>query len=100
MYVTVLAELLTSLGEVTIVTSDAHRVAAMSCPRGSGPDEFPFGVDLRFVEEPGEELASTGYRRAHEWSARVCAELRRLCSESHVDVIESPDWGGEVCVTT
>ncbi|MGI9657884.1 MAG: glycosyltransferase [Gaiellaceae bacterium] len=91
--------MLSGLGDVTVLTSDVHREAAMACPRGAGAGAFPEGVELRFVEEPSCELASTEYRRAHEWSARVREALRDLCSERQVDLIEFPDWGGEGCVT-
>ena len=98
-YVTALARLLSTVADVTVLTSDVHEAAAVSCKRGENPSEFPPGVELQFVPEPVGEFAATNYRRAHEWSGRVWEALRDLCGERRVDLIEFPDWGGEGCVT-
>ena len=98
-YVTVLANVLREIAEVTIVTSDAFEdryleLVAEGHPRLPHPD-----VRVAFVREPRPEELGTFFSPLHLYSSRVYERLKELFPQGGPDVVEFSDYLGEGAVT-
>ena len=98
-FVAAAARLLSTIAEVTIVTSsnflDRYRQL-----RIEGDQRLPSdGVRVAFVDEPTAEEVSGWYDVVQCYGARVLERLRQLYPDGGPDVIEFPDYLGEAFVT-
>jgi glycogen(starch) synthase len=99
--VTATATLLTEIGDVTIVTTSAHR-AEYERLRSHPQDRRrlpPESVRFEFVDEPSEEEVSGYLSHMHGWSARVFEKLCDLYPGGGPDLIEFPDYLADGFVT-
>ncbi len=99
-YVTVLADVLRRIAEVTIVTSASyepkyHELKAELHPGLPHPD-----VRLAFVPDPEGHEVGSFFSSLHLYSARVYERLKQLFPDGGPDVVEFSDYLGEGAVTT
>ena len=98
-YVTSLANALTAVAEVTVVTSDAfeerHRELQAMAHSGLPADD----VRIVFVPEPRESDIGSHLSFIHLYSARVLDTLREVYADGAPDVVEFSDYLGEGAVT-
>jgi len=93
------ARLLSSVAEVTILTTSLfeeayERLCAQRDPRLPGK-----GVRIAFVPEPTAEEAGAWTHVMHCYGTRVYERLRELYPDGGPDLIEFPDFLGEAFVT-
>ncbi|MDQ2759275.1 MAG: glycosyltransferase, partial [Actinomycetota bacterium] len=98
-FVSAAARLLSSVAEVTILTTSLfeeayERLCAQRDPRLPGK-----GVRIAFVPEPTAEEAGAWTHVMHCYGARVYERLRELYPDGGPDLIEFPDFLGEAFVT-
>jgi len=93
-----LAQALSSVAEVTIVTTDLHagRHAELSA---NGDEQLPDGVRFVFVDEPRHDEIGSHYNHFHVWSARVYETLKSIYPDGGPNLVEFPDFVGEGAVT-
>ena len=96
--VTALANALTGVAEVSIVTTDQHQERFHDL-KATGAPELPEGVRFVFVREPEENEIESFYNFFHLWSARVYQALRDLYPHVGPDIVEFPDYLAEGAVT-
>jgi glycogen(starch) synthase len=93
------ARLLSTVAEVTIVTTSSFRaVYQRLCAEGDARLP-PEGVSVAFVDEPSIEEVGGWYDVMQCYGARVLERLRELYPDGGPDVIEFPDYLGEGFVT-
>jgi hypothetical protein len=93
------ARLLSTLGEVTVLTSSRGREEHERL-RGSGdPRLLPPEIRIAFVAEPTHEERFGFFSAPHLYSARIYDTLRELYPDRPPDLVEFPDFLGEGCVT-
>ncbi len=98
-FVSAAARLLSSVAEVTIVTTSLSegtyaRMRAQEDPRLPGDD-----VRFAFVPEPTAEEADAWTHVMHCYGARVYQRLQELYPDGAPELIEFPDYLGEAFVT-
>ncbi|MGI8904031.1 MAG: glycosyltransferase [Solirubrobacteraceae bacterium] len=98
-FVTAAARILSSVAEVTILTTSLFE-EAYDRLRAAGDPRLP-GEDVRvaFVPEPTIEEAGAWTHVMHCYGARVYARLRELYPGGGPELIEFPDFLGEAFVT-
>ncbi len=98
-FVAAAARLLSSIAEVTIVTTsllegEHRRLRELGDPR-LPPDR----VRVLFVTEPDADDAAAWTHVLHCYSGRVLERLREAYADGPPDIIEFPDYHGEAFVT-
>lgn len=97
--VTGAARLLSTVAEVTVVTSAAHRTLHERLSAEGDPRLLPASVRLVWVQEPEPDEVGAYYSYLHAYSAHVHQALRAAFPETAPDLIEFPDYLGEGLVT-
>jgi glycosyltransferase involved in cell wall biosynthesis len=97
-YIAACAELLSSVGEVTLFTTSLHEETYHALSAAGDPRMPPPGVRVVFVPEPGEDLAGY-FCSLHVYSARVLESLRRHYGRQGPDLVEFSDYLGEGALT-
>jgi glycogen synthase len=97
--VTAAARLLSTIAEVTVVTSAAYRREHERLAAAGDPRLVPESVRMRWVEEPEPDAVGAYYSYMHAYSARVYREMRAAYSDGAPDLIEFSDYLGEGLVT-
>jgi glycogen(starch) synthase len=98
-YVTASAEALADIAEVTIVTTDRHKIRYDELREASSPLLPRKAVRFEFIREPEDEEVEGYFNFSHLWSARVLDKLRSLYPKRGPEIIEFPDYLGEGAVT-
>jgi glycogen(starch) synthase len=89
---------LSTIADVTIVTSSAHRETYERLRDAGDPRIPPASVRLVFVDEPDQDYGGY-FSYMHSWSARVDRALRATYPRGAPDLIEFCDYLGEGFVT-
>jgi glycosyltransferase involved in cell wall biosynthesis len=97
--VTNAATLLSEVGEVTLITSDAHRDSYALARATGDPGLPPDSVRIEFASEPKDGNHGSYLSHMHAWSAAVDASLRDVYGDHGPDLIEFPDYFAEGFVT-
>jgi glycogen(starch) synthase len=92
------AAALSSVAEVTVLTSSAHEHQWRALQRSAPADPLR-DVRVAFVEEPTPGDIGSYYSFLHLYSARVYETLRSLYPDGGPDLIEFADFLGEGLVT-
>jgi len=98
-FVAAAARLLSSVAEVTVVTTSSFRPVYEQLRAAEDDRLPPEPVRVAFVPEPSVEEAHAWYDVVQCYGARVLEALRELYPEGGPDVIEFPDYLGEGFVT-
>jgi glycogen(starch) synthase len=98
-YVAAAARLLTTVADVTIITSSAYQDVYGRLLAERDPRLPPEGVRMAFAQEPSPHEAGGWYDVTQCYGARVLQRLRELYPDGGPDVIEFPDFLGEAFVT-
>jgi glycosyltransferase involved in cell wall biosynthesis len=93
-YVACTARVLSTLGEVTIVTTSRSEPEYRRLQERGDP-RLPDSVDFAFVPEPTPDVAAAWSHLMHSYSARVVEVLKELYGSRGPDLLEFPDFGGE-----
>ncbi len=94
-FVAAAARLLSSIAEVTVLTTSVFRETYEQLRAAGDPRLPPEGVRVVFVEEPSQEEVDPWYDRMQCYGGRVLERLRELYPDGGPDVIEFPDYLGE-----
>ena len=97
-YIAACANLLSSIGEVTLFTTSLHEETYLRMSAEGDPRMPPPGVHVVFIPEPGEDLAGY-FCPLHLYSARVLDALRSHYGRFGPDLIEFSDYLGEGALT-
>src|SRR4051812_40656229 len=97
--VTNAATLLSEVGEVTLITSDAHEAAYARARALGDPGLPPDSVRIVFAREPRDGAIGSYLSHMHAWSASVDAALRDVYGDRGPDLIEFSDYFAEGFVT-
>lgn len=98
-FVAAAARILSTVAEVTVVTTSSYRPLYERLRAQRDARLPPEGVRVAFVEEPTGEEASSWYDVVQCYGARVLERLRELYPDGGPEVIEFPDYHGEAFVT-
>jgi glycosyltransferase involved in cell wall biosynthesis len=98
-YVSAAARLLSSVAEVTILTTSVFRPAYEELVAAADSRLPPSGVRVAFVQEPSVPEAIAWRHVMHCYSARTYELLQELYPDGGPDLIEFPDFLGEAFVT-
>ncbi len=98
-FVAAAARLLSSVAEVTVVTTASFRPVYEQLRAAEDDRLPPEPVRVAFVPEPTVEEAHAWYDVVQCYGARVLERLRELYPDGGPDVIEFPDYLGEGFVT-
>jgi glycosyltransferase involved in cell wall biosynthesis len=93
------ARLLSTIAEVTIITTSLYQDAYERLLAERDPRLPREGVRVAFVQEPSAEELGGWYDVMQCYGARVLERLRELYPDGGPDVIEFPDFLAEACVT-
>jgi glycogen synthase len=93
------AGLLSTIAEVTLVTSAAYRREHERLTAAEDPRLVPESVRMCWVEEPESDQVGAYYSYMHAYSARVDHALRAAYPDRGPDLIEFSDYLGEGMVT-
>jgi glycogen(starch) synthase len=93
------ARLLSTIADVTVVTSAAHRGEHGQLSAVGDPRVLPESVRLCWVEEPEPDELGAYFSYMHAFSARVDRALRSAYPDRGPDLIEFSDYLGEGMVT-
>jgi glycosyltransferase involved in cell wall biosynthesis len=96
--VTALANALSDVAEVSIVTTDLHEERFHEL-RASGSADLPGRVRFTFAREPRATEIGSFYNAFHLWSARAYEAVKGLYSDGGPEIVEFPDFLGEGAVT-
>jgi glycosyltransferase involved in cell wall biosynthesis len=97
-FVSAAARLLSSVAEVTILTSSVHEPEYELLVAKRDPRLPPPEVRVAFVTEPWEEETGSYFSVMHLYSDRACERLRELYPDRPPDLVEFGDFLGEGCV--
>ena len=97
--VTAAARLLSTIAEVTVVTSAAHREEHERLSAAGDPRVLPGHVRLAWVEAPERDEGGGYLSDMHAYSAGVHQALRTAYPDGGPDLIEFSDYLGEGMVT-
>ncbi|MFL5825734.1 MAG: glycosyltransferase [Thermoleophilaceae bacterium] len=92
------ASLLSSVGDVTVLTREAFR-AEYERMAADGDPRVPAGVRFEFIRDPSGWDLGPFWSFLHCWSALVYERLCELYPGGGPDVVEFGDYGGEGFVT-
>ncbi|MFZ0384588.1 MAG: glycosyltransferase [Solirubrobacteraceae bacterium] len=98
-FVAAAARLLSTIAEVTIVTTSQLEDEYRRLREGGDPRLPPERVRLLFVDEPTEEDLAVWTHVLQCYSSRVLERLREAYPDGGPDLIEFPDYHGEAFVT-
>jgi glycogen synthase len=98
-YVAAAARLLSSVAEVTILTTSLFRTAYEGLRAANDPRLPDSAVRFAFVDEPSIEEAEAWRHVMHCYGARVYERLQELYPDGGPELIEFPDFLGEAFVT-
>jgi glycogen synthase len=93
------ARLLSTIAEVTVVTSAAHRAEHGQLSAAGDSRLLPESVRMCWVEEPEPDELGAYFSYMHGYSARVDRALRTAYPDRGPDLIEFSDYLGEGMVT-
>ena len=93
------ARLLSTLGEVTVLTSSRGQAEQERLRGSDDPRLLPPEIRVAFVPEPSTDERQGFFSPAHLYSARVYDTLRELYPDRPPNLVEVPDFLGEGCIT-
>ncbi len=97
-YVSAAARLLSSVAEVTVLTTSVFQERYEELRAAGDPRLPPGGVRVAFVEEPSVQDAVAWRHVMHCYAARAYQRLQELYPDGGPDLIEFPDFLGEAFV--